>query len=339
MAGSLGSDEIVVALKAAAEPTRLRILVLLTSGELSVKDLTIILGQSQPRISRHLKLLAEAGLVERFRQGSWAYFHVSDRTEGGKLALDLVGLVDDMDAVVYRDRERADALKREREAAAQAYFKKHAVDWDRIRALHIAEIEVEAAMSEALGPGPFKLLVDLGTGTGRTLELFADRYERGLGFDLSQEMLAYARSKLSKAKIGHAQVRHGDIYSLALPDGVADAVIMHQVLHFLSDPALAVREAARVLAPGGRLVVVDFAPHELEYLRNEHAHDRLGFESEQMKQWLMDAGLVCRQERMLQPNKKLGADSLTVVLWQAERPTKTPAHSERAVADALQETS
>ena len=200
MAGSFASDDIVTALKAAAEPTRLRILLLLAAGELSVKDLTLILGQSQPRISRHLKLLAEAGLVERFREGSWAYFHVSDRSAGGRLALDILNLVDGADRVIARDRERADALKREREASAQIYFQSHAVDWDRIRALHIAEHDVEQAIVEALGPVPFKLLIDLGTGTGRILELLADRYERGIGFDLSNAMLSYARSNLSKAQ-------------------------------------------------------------------------------------------------------------------------------------------
>jgi len=332
MAGSFASDELVAALKAAAEPTRLRILLLLAASELNVKDLTQVLGQSQPRISRHLKLLAEAGLIERFREGSWAYFHVSDRAPGGRLALDLLALVDGADPEIARDRERADALKREREGAAQSYFRTHAADWDRIRALHVAECEVEEAMGEALGPGPFELLVDLGTGTGRTLELFAGRYERGLGFDLNQAMLAYARSKLARAGIARAQVRHGDIYALALPDGVADAVVMHQVLHFLAQPALAIREAARVLTPGGKLLIVDFAPHELEFLREEHAHERLGFAPGQVAQWIKDAGLNPVEHRDLAPEKKSGSEKLTVSLWLAERPAvaalrKTAAHA------------
>ncbi len=338
MAGSFASDEIVAALKAAAEPTRLRILLLLAAGELNVKDLTQVLGQSQPRISRHLKLLAEAGLIERFREGSWAYFHVSDRTHGGRLALDILSLVDGADAVVERDRERAEALKREREAAAQTYFRSHAADWDRIRALHVAESEVEEAMGQALGNGPFKLLVDLGTGTGRTLEHFAGRFERGLGFDLNQAMLAYARSKLARAGLARAQVRHGDIYALALPDGVADAVVMHQVLHFLAQPAQAIREAARVLAPGGRLLVVDFAPHELEFLREGHAHDRLGFAPEQVAQWMRDAGLNPVQQRDLAPDKQSGSEKLTVSLWLAEQPAATPAGRQIASSRALQET-
>jgi ArsR family transcriptional regulator len=276
--------------------------------------------------------------VERFREGSWAYFHLSDRTHGGRLALDVLGLVDDADPIVVRDRERSDALKREREAAAQSYFRAHAADWDRIRALHVAESEVEAAMGEALGRGPFKLLLDLGTGTGRILELFADRYERALGLDLNQAMLAYARSKLSKAHLTRAQVRHGDIYALGLPDGVADAVVMHQVLHFLSEPALAIREAARVLAPGGRLLVVDFAPHDLEFLRKDFAHDRLGFAPAQVTQWMRDAGLSPIEQRDLAPERKGGSEKLTVSLWLAERPAAAmPARAKPAPARTLQE--
>ena len=337
MVGTLTSDDLVTALKAAAEPTRLRILLLLAGGELNVKDLTQILGQSQPRISRHLKLLAEAGLVERFREGSWAYFHVSDRTHGGRLALAILALVKAADPAIARDRERAEALKREREEAAQSYFRAHAADWDRIRSLHVAESEVEDAIGTALVPGPFNLLVDLGTGTGRILELFAGRYARGLGFDLNQAMLAYARSKLSTAQLPHAQVRHGDIYALSLPDGVADAVVMHQVLHFLSEPALAIREAARVLAPGGRLLIADFAPHDLDFLREQHAHDRLGFEAGQVAQWMKDAGLVPVEHRDMAPNKKGGTEKLTVSLWLAERPAAARVREVPASARALEE--
>lgn len=319
MTGRLRTRDVVGALKAAAEPTRLRILLLLATGEFNVKDLTQILGQSQPRLSRHLKLLAEAGLVERFREGSWAYFHISDRSEGGRLALRLLAECDPADPVVLRDRERAEALRREREAAARAYFEAHAADWDRIRALHVSESEVEAAMQASLGPGPFRLLLDLGTGTGRILELFHERYERGLGFDTSQAMLAYARAKLSRGGLNRAAVRHGNLYHLALPDGVADAVVMHQVLHYLSDPAAAIAEAERVLAPGGRLLIVDFAPHQLEFLREAHAHERLGFGNGQVHQWLAAAGLDPLATRELAP-ADTGAQRLTVALWLAERP-------------------
>ena len=314
--------EWVTALKAAAEPTRLRILLLLAPGELNVKDLTLILGQSQPRLSRHLKLLTEAGLIERFREGSWVYFHVSDRTVVQRLTLQLLQNIDATDRTIVRDFERANALKREREAAAQDFFREHASDWDRIRALHVSEGEVEAAMREALGNGPFGLFVDLGTGTGRILELFDGAYERGIGFDLNQAMLTYARSKLSAKALTRAQVRHGDIYNLALADGSASVVTMHQVLHFLSDPRRAVIEAARVLAPGGRLLIVDFAPHTLEFLREKEAHDRLGFSDAVVAQWLADAGLDALSARALSPSPDQGPDKLTVSLWLAERPLR-----------------
>ena len=192
-------------------------------------------------------------------------------------------------------------------------------------------------MGAALGPGPFKLLVDLGTGTGRTLEFLAQRFERGLGFDLNQAMLAYARSKLAHARLTRAQVRHGDIYALALPDGIADAVVMHQVLHFLAQPALAIREAARVLAPGGKLLIVDFAPHDLEFLREEHAHDRLGFAPGQVAQWMQDAGLNPVQQRDLAPERRSGSEKLTVSLWLAEQPAVAATTPHKTSSHALQE--
>jgi ArsR family transcriptional regulator len=312
--------DLVAALKAAAEPTRLRILLLLSRGELSVKDLTQILGQSQPRLSRHLKLLAEAGLIERFRDGSWVYFHVSDRTAGGHLARRLIAAVDQTDQIARRDRDRHDALKRDRELVAQVYFKTHAADWDRIRSLYVPEAAVEKAMLEALGPGPFRLLVDLGTGTGRILELFAGRYQRGLGFDLNQSMLAYAESKLSSAGHQNTEVRHGDLYDLTLQDGVADAVVMHQVLHYLAEPGAAIAEAARILAPGGKLLIVDFAPHDLEFLRDEHAHKRLGIGADSIEQWTEAAGLDLKRSELLARDGGSDQPALTVSLWVAERP-------------------
>lgn len=320
MSGTLYTQELVGALKAAAEPTRLRILLLLAAGELNVKDLTQILGQSQPRISRHLKLLAEAGLIERFREGSWVYFHVSDRTEGGRLVRRLLATVDPEDPVLVRDGERADTQKREREAVAQEYFRAHAADWDRIRALYVAETAVEAEIVKAFGDRRFKFFVDLGTGTGRMLELFAERYARGLGLDVNPSMLAYARSRLKTAGLGAAEVRHGDIYDLALPDRVADGVVMHQVLHYLSEPALAIREAARILAPGGKLLIVDFAPHEIEDLRERHAHERLGFDEHLVASWLKEAGLSGIEVQSLAPDASDARQALTVSLWRASRP-------------------
>lgn len=327
MKAFLPTAELVTALKAAAETTRIRILALLSCGELTVKDLTQILGQSQPRLSRHLKLLTEAGLIERFRDGSWVYFHVSDQTAGGHLARQLIAAIARDDPVARRDRERLDSLKRDRDERAQAYFKTHASDWDRIRGLYVPEAAVEQAMLVALGPGPFRLLVDLGTGTGRILELFAARCDRGLGFDLNQSMLAYAAGKLAAAGHAHNEVRHGDLYDIALPDRAADAVIMHQVLHFLTDPAAAIAEAARILTPGGKLLIVDFAPHDLEFLREEHAHKRLGIPPDALEQWIKAAGLSLRRFENLSRDGGDAQPSLTVTLWLAERAAMEEKHS------------
>jgi ubiquinone/menaquinone biosynthesis C-methylase UbiE/DNA-binding transcriptional ArsR family regulator len=315
----LASRSMVSILKAAAEPTRLRILALLAAGELNVKDLTRILGQSQPRISRHLKLMTESGLIERAPEGSWVYFHLADDPAVRRFARQLLDNISVADEILARDRQRADAVKREHENLAQTYFQSHAPEWDRIRALHVAEADVEAAMQAALGAGPFELLVDLGTGTGRMLELFAARYQRGLGLDLNATMLAYARAKLAKAGIAHAQVRQGDIYSLPIPDRSAAAVVMHQILHFLSDPARALSEAARVLAPGGRLLIVDFAPHELEFLREAYAHERLGFAPPSVSLWLSECGLDVLEFKELAPPREAAAEKLTVSLWLAGR--------------------
>lgn len=316
----LDSGSLVTLLKAAAEPTRLRILLLLSQGELNVKDLTRILGQSQPRISRHLKLLAEAGLIERVREGSWAYFHLARDGAKGELGRGLLSVIDRRsDTLAVRDGQRAEALRREREQAAQEFFLSRAAEWDSIRSLHVEEAQVEAAISAALGDGPFELLVDLGTGTGRILELLAGRYKRAVGIDASHAMLAYARAKLERAGLAQAQVRHGDLFNLNVDDGAADAVVMHQVLHFLSAPAGAIGEAARILAPGGKLLLVDFAPHEMEFLREEFAHVRLGFAKSEIAAWLEEAGLELVSVQDLVPPSNDGVGKLTVSIWLAER--------------------
>jgi len=304
-------------LKAAGEPTRLRILALLAEAELTVSDLTEILRQSQPRLSRHLRLLTEAGLVDRFREGSWAFFRLGERGGTAELARALIGRLKTDDAIVLRDRERLTAVRASRAAAAQNYFRRHAAEWDRIRRLHVADAAVESAIRTTLADKPIRSLLDLGTGTGRMLELFGADIERGLGLDLSLDMLALARARLDRAGLKHCSVRHGDIYDLGLPRDSFDVVIIHQVLHFLDDSARAIAEAARVLRPGGRLLVVDFAPHDLEFLREEHAHRRLGFAAETITQWLEAAGLDVLRRETLPPGPH---GKIAVSLWLARDP-------------------
>jgi ubiquinone/menaquinone biosynthesis C-methylase UbiE/DNA-binding transcriptional ArsR family regulator len=294
-------DGLNAALKAAGEATRLRILALLAEAELTVSDLTAILRQSQPRISRHLRLMAEAGLVDRFREGSWAFFRLGERAATGELARDLVARLDPADTTLARDRERLSAVRAQRAAAAQSYFRRHAAEWDRIRSLHVADEAVEEAILAALEAAPIRTLLDLGTGTGRMLELFGPKIERGLGLDLSLDMLAFARARLDRLGLRNCSVRQSDIYDLGLPKDSFDAVLIHQVLHFLDDGARAIVEAARVLRPSGRLLVVDFAPHDLEFLRDDHAHRRLGFAPETVAQWMEAAGLEVALHQSLVP--------------------------------------
>jgi ubiquinone/menaquinone biosynthesis C-methylase UbiE/DNA-binding transcriptional ArsR family regulator len=314
----LALDPLLAALKAAGEDTRLRILALVSRSDLTVTDLTDILGQSQPRISRHLKLLFEAGLVERHREGAWVFYALSRGGERGKLVDAILATLDPNDRLVARDRMRLDGVRTQRSAAAQTYFKGVAENWSRIRSLHIAEADVEASIRSALGNQRFAMHVDVGTGTGRMLELMADRTERGIGVDFSHDMLAVARSGLDRPGLAHLSVRHGDITSLPVPDQSADLVTVHQVLHFLDDPMPALAECRRVLKPGGTLLVVDFAPHEHEFLREAHAHRRLGFAPDQMQAWFAAAGLEAGSFTALSPTEGVTL-GLTVSLWLARR--------------------
>jgi ArsR family transcriptional regulator len=331
MAGSLSAETVIAALKAAGESTRLRVLALLGAAELTVKDLTAILGQSQPRISRHLKLLAEARLIDRHPEGAWVFYRLADAEAARQLARNVLALVEADDATLARDRERLAQVKREHAEAARRYFAANAAGWDTIRALHVAEDAVEKAVLSALGPRQFDSFLDLGTGTGRMLELLAPLYSRAVGVDASTDMLAVARANLSRAGAGEAQVRLGDIYNLPLARDSFDVVTIHQVLHFLDDPERALAEAARVLRPGGRLLIVDFAPHELEFLRARHAHRRLGFSHDVVRQWVEAPGLALDRVVDL-PAEESGGDKLTVTLWLAHDRRLSIAGAAREVA-------
>ncbi|MEP5516729.1 MAG: metalloregulator ArsR/SmtB family transcription factor [Bauldia litoralis] len=307
-------DALLAALRAAGESSRLRILSLLHQAELSVKDLTAILGQSQPRISRHLKLLSDGGLVGRFPEGAWVFYRLTEGRAGRRFADELLAAADPDDPVLARDRERLAQIKQDHASEADRYFTENAGAWDKIRALHVAEDAVETAVADLIGERPFDSLLDLGTGTGRMLELLNPLYSRAIGVDASSSMLAVARANLDRAGIGNVQVRLGDIYNLPLPRDSFNLVVVHQVLHFLDDPERALAEAARVLRPGGRLLIVDFAPHDLEFLREEHAHRRLGFGRDQVGQWVQAPGLKLDQVVELPSGDD---DKLKVILWLA----------------------
>ena len=317
-------DRLVSMLRAAGDPTRLRLLLLLRQAELTVSELIEIVGQSQPRVSRHLKLLGEAGLVERFKEGSWVFCRAADRGVGAELGAAIAALADPVSQEA--DKARLAHVRQARANAAAAYFKSNAAEWERIRALHAPERDVEQAIIRHLTDTPIQDFLDAGTGTGRMLELIAPHAMRATGIDVSPEMLAIARDRLLRENIRNAQVRLGDIYRLPFPGGDNsktgfDVVLFHQVLHYLDDPGSAVAEAARVMAPEGRLLIADFAPHKEEFLRDEYAHRRLGFSDREVEGWFAAAGLSSAGSETIAPQGE--GEKLTVKLWLAAARTRT----------------
>jgi ubiquinone/menaquinone biosynthesis C-methylase UbiE/DNA-binding transcriptional ArsR family regulator len=309
-------DELLAMLRAAGDPTRLRLILLLREAELTVTELTQILGQSQPRVSRHLKLLCEAGLLQRFKEGSWVFYRAAGRGECAQFADTLAALTAADPAALADDRERLDAVRAARQAAAADFFKANAGDWERIRSLHAPDQEVEAAILAMVESLPHGSVLDAGTGTGRMLELLAPHIRRGTGIDNSPEMLAVARDRLERIRAQHCQVRLGDIHRLPFTAGASDRgfdlAIFHQVLHYLEDPQSAVMEAARALNPRGSALIIDFAPHDLEFCRSELAHRRLGFSDQEVRNWFEAAGLKPSVSRSITAE---GSGKLTVKLW------------------------
>src|SRR5689334_1123708 len=289
--------------------------------ELSVGELAQVLGQSQPRVSRHLKILADAGVLGRRKEGSWVFLTLAGADQVEPMFALIDGWADPRTQALFAsDAARTDSIRAERAEAANRYFAGHAGVWDQIRSLHVAESEVERAIDRVLGRRPLGRLLDIGTGTGRMIELFGPRATQAIGIDRSSEMLRLARVKLEAAGI-HSSLRQGDMYALPLADQAADSVIIHQVLHYAHSPAAAIGEAARVLAPGGTLLVVDFAAHEREELRERDAHIRLGFEDSVMEAWFAAAGLEADHVEHLKGGE------LTVTLW---RGAKKPLRQRRA---------
>ncbi len=316
-------EQLLAMLRAAADPTRLRLILVLRQAELTVTELTQIMGQSQPRVSRHLKLLCEAGLLQRYKEGSWVFYRSTELGERAQFGELLATLLQENLEPFASDKRRLAAVRDARADAAQAFFRANASEWERLRSLHAPEPEVEAAVLRMVESQPADSLLDAGTGTGRMLELLGGRIKRGVGVDVSPEMLAIARDRLERARLHHCQVRLADAYRLPFPGPSEvsgfDVVLFHQVLHYLDEPQAAVAEAARVLKPGGRILIVDFAPHELEFCRTELAHRRLGFPDSEVRSWFAAAGLEPAASESIAAD---GGDSqkLTVRIWVAVAP-------------------
>ena len=312
-------ERLLQGLRAVGEPTRLRILALCGHSELTVSDLTQILGQSQPRVSRHLKLMVDAGLLDRFREGQWAYYRIAQQGRRGELAQRVVDLVPADDPQHALDLERLERVKRQHAEQADAYFRNNASRWDQIRSKYVDDAKVEKALRRLLPAGEASELLDIGTGTGRVLEVLSDRVSRAVGIDRSREMLAVARANLERADLRRCQVRQADMYKIPSPPESFDAATIHLVLHYAEQPAAVIGEAARVLRPNGKLIVVDYAPHDLEELRSEHQHRRLGFADGEVHEWFRAAGLVPGE------TVRLKGKGLTVCLWPAMRPANDAA--------------
>ena len=307
-------DALLTALKAVAEGTRLRLLVLCAHGDLTVTDLTQILGQSQPRVSRHLKLLHDADLLDRFQEGSWAFYRLVTKGPLAELAQILVDSVPADDPIILGDLRRLEEIRQARAARAADYFRRNASKWDEIRSLYIDDALVEQHLLAALPSGQVEDLLDIGTGTGRILKVLAPHVRHALGIDLSREMLMLARSNLERAGLKHCAVRQADMYQLPLATASYDLITIHQVLHFAEAPAKVIREAGRVLRPGGKLLIIDFKAHQQAELRDSHAHCWLGFEAADIETWCQDGGLHSLA------TQQLPGDPLTMMIWSAVRP-------------------
>jgi len=296
--------------QALADPTRLRILALLRVMELSVGELAQLLGQSQPRVSRHVRILNDSGLIGRRKEGSWVYLQLAEARRIEPLFALFQGFDAQAEQQFAADAARLESVRAERAEAARRYFEAHAATWESIRSLHIADCEIERAIGALLADRPLGTLLDIGTGTGRMLELFAPKAGSAIGIDRSSEMLRLARVKLEEAGIGGASLRQGDMNALPLGDRSVDSIILHQVLHYSQQPGAAISEAARVLAPGGQILVIDFAQHDRAELKEQDAHLRLGFADDAMRGWFAAAGLE------LDRIERLGGGELTVILWR-----------------------
>lgn len=310
-------------LRALCDPSRLRIMRLLASMELAVGEIVQVLAQSQPRISRHVKILCDAGLAERRREGSWVYVR-SCLTRADDVGQDALGVAADallaaaeqddpgFAAHCNADRARLASIRSARSARAADYFAAHAAQWDQVRDLLCDPARVEDTLCDALD-GDLGSLLDVGTGTGRIAELLFPRAELVTALDRSPDMLALARARLQDLPAERVALVQGDFTALPFADAAFDTLTMHQVLHYAPAPERVLEEAGRVVRGGGRIAIVDLASHGREELRDVHAHARLGFADQSMADMLIAAGFVPEMPRTL-----TGGD-LTIKVWTGTR--------------------
>lgn len=306
---------LLTALRAAAEITRLRILSVLRDSELTVSELVQILDQSQPRVSRHLKLLCESGLLQRYQEGARVYHRIADSGENSRIARGILDMIDNNENAFHEIQLRLKNIKQKNAALAADYFDKNAGDWDSIRNLAIPDTYIERKLIECLNISKPELFLDLGTGTGRMLEIFSPHIVKGIGIDLSWEMLQVARSNLDSTGVKNCTVRQSDINELKISDNSVDVISIHQVLHYLERPDQVISESSRVLKSGGQLIIVDFLPHDLEFLRENHAHRRLGISHNAIQLWAEKCDLKLTSMDQLGANKPNQKNQLTVGLW------------------------
>jgi len=317
-------NKLLSTLRAAGEITRLRMLSILSSSELTVSELVEILDQSQPRVSRHLKRLCDCGLLERYQEGARVFHRIADAGESAVIARKLIEMINPDDPPLVQDQIRLKVIKSRNAELAATYFSKNASEWDSIRSRMASDTDIEKWLVRSLNPANPDLLLDLGTGTGRMLEIFSPHIKRGIGIDLNREMLLVARSNLDTAAVTNCTVRQNDIHRLNFPDQVADVITIHQVLHYLDDPDRVIKEAIRVLKPHGQLLIVDFLPHDLEFLREQHAHRRLGIAERTLRQWCHRYGCTLVEHEHLSNRENNQNDALTAGLWSFRKIKVSP---------------
>jgi ArsR family transcriptional regulator len=309
---------LLTALRAAAEISRLRIIAILSKSELTVSEIVEILNQSQPRVSRHLKVLCDSGLLQRYQEGSWVFHRLNDTGAMASITQGICRMINLADPEFSQDQERLGKIKDRNASQAAEYFSKNATDWDSIRQMGVSDTDIEKKLIESLNIENPELFVDLGTGTGRMLQIFSPFVKKGVGIDINREMLLVARSNLDSAGVANCTVRQNNMSQLPFDHDTVDVIIIHQVLHYIDNPEYTIVESSRALKPGGQLIIVDFLPHDLEFLRDNHAHRRLGFSDATIKEWAQSNNLELTAAEHLHPRNP-DTQSLSVGLWNLKK--------------------